>query len=66
MNGFLTPYKVKRIQTNIDEYHFNPDDIITGELDKNIVTLQEFEKSVIIPKRTRLIAKTILENIKSF
>ncbi|OQA71515.1 MAG: Type-1 restriction enzyme R protein [Candidatus Dependentiae bacterium ADurb.Bin246] len=65
-DGFLTPYKVKRIQTNIDEYHFNPDDIITGELDKNIVTLQEFEKSVIIPKRTRLIAKTILENINPF
>ena len=22
-DGFLTPYKVKRIQTNIDEYRFN-------------------------------------------
>lgn len=62
-DGFLTPYKVKRIQTNIDEYKFDPNDIITGELEKQIVTLDEFERNVIIPKRTELLAKTILENI---
>ncbi|MDX9901208.1 MAG: DEAD/DEAH box helicase family protein [Aliarcobacter sp.] len=62
-DGFLTPYKVKRIQTNIDEYKFDPNDIIVGELDKQIVELEKFEREVIIPKRTELIAKTILENI---
>lgn len=62
-DGFLTPYKVKRIQTNIDEYKFNPNDIIVGDLENNIVKLEQFEKSVIIPKRTELVAKTILENI---
>ena len=62
-DGFLTPYKVKRIQTNIDEYRFDPNDIITGELDKQIVALEQFEKQVVIPKRTVLIAKTILENM---
>ncbi|MDO8609504.1 MAG: type I restriction-modification enzyme R subunit C-terminal domain-containing protein, partial [bacterium] len=62
-DGFLTPYKVKRIQTNIDEYRFDPNDIITGELDKQIVALEQFEKQVVIPKRTELIAKTILENM---
>ncbi|MGE4457599.1 MAG: EcoAI/FtnUII family type I restriction enzme subunit R [Arcobacteraceae bacterium] len=62
-DGFLTPYKVKRVQTNIDEYRFDPNDIITGELEKQIVTLEQFEKEVVIPKRTELIAKTILENI---
>lgn len=62
-DGFLTPYKVKRIQTNIDEYRFDPNDIIVGELDKQIVKLEQFEKEVVIPKRTELIAKTILENI---
>ncbi len=62
-DGFLTPYKVKRIQTNIDEYKFDPNDIITGELDKQIVELEKFEREVIIPKRTQLLAKTILENI---
>ena len=62
-DGFLTPYKVKRIQTNIDEYKFDPNDIIVGELENNIVKLEQFEKSVVIPKRTELIAKTILDNI---
>ncbi|MFW3411316.1 EcoAI/FtnUII family type I restriction enzme subunit R [Aliarcobacter butzleri] len=62
-DGFLTPYKVKRIQTNIDEYKFDPNDIITGKLDKQIIELEKFEREVIIPKRTELIAKTILENI---
>ncbi len=64
-DGFLTPYKVKRIQTNIDEYRFDPNDIITGELDKQIVALEQFEKQVIIPKRTELIAKTILHHINA-
>lgn len=62
-DGFLTPYKVKRIQTNIDEYRFDPNDIIVGELNKQIIKLEQFEKEVVIPKRTELIAKTILENI---
>ena len=62
-DGFLTPYKVKRIKTNIDEYKFDPNDIITGQLDKQIIELEKFEREVIIPKRTELIAKTILENI---
>lgn len=64
-DGFLTPYKVKRIQTNIDEYKFDPNDIITGELEENIIKLEQFEKQVIIPKRTELLAKTILENINT-
>lgn len=64
-DGFLTPYKVKRIQTNIDEYRFDPNDIITGELEKQIVTLEAFEKQVVIPKRTELIAETILENMNA-
>ena len=64
-DGFLTPYKVKRIQTNIDEYRFDPNDIIVGELEKNIVELDKFEREVVIPKRTELVAKTILENINS-
>ncbi|MEA3455674.1 MAG: DEAD/DEAH box helicase family protein [Campylobacterota bacterium] len=62
-DGFLTPYKVKRIQTNIDEYRFNPNDIITGELESQIIELDQFEKQVVIPKRTELIARTILKQI---
>lgn len=65
-DGFLTPYKVKRIRTNIDEYRFNPDDIVTGDLEHQIVTLEQFEKSVVIPARTDLIARTILEQIRPY
>lgn len=64
-DGFLTPYKVKRVKTNIDEYRFDPNDIIEGELEKHIVELEKFEKEVVIPKRTELIAKTILQNINT-
>ena len=62
-DGFLTPYKVKRIQTNIDEYRFNPNDIVQGELEEQIVKMDKFEREVVIPKRTELIARTILEQI---
>lgn len=62
-DGFLTPYKVKRIQTNIDEYRFDPNDIVIGDLENSIVKMDEFESKVVIPKRTELLAQTILENI---
>lgn len=62
-DGFLTPYKVKRIKTNIDEYKLDNNDIIKGGVIQHIVTLDQFEKEVVIPKRTELIAKTILNNI---
>jgi type I restriction enzyme R subunit len=32
-DGFLTPFKVKRIQTTLDDYIYTPDDhIIEGEV----------------------------------
>lgn len=64
-DGFLTPYKVKRIRTNIDEYvHTSDDVIVKGQLDKELYELSDFERKIIIPERTELIAKTILENIR--
>lgn len=65
-DGFLTPYKVKRIRTNIDEYVYNPDDVIEGELENGVAKLEDFESKVVIPKRTELIAKTIIESIAPF
>ena len=62
-DGFLTPYKVLKVQTDIDKYRFNSKDIISGDLKNQITELEEFENSVVIPKRTELIAKTILEKI---
>jgi len=71
-DGFLTPYKVKRIRTNIDEYIINPDDKIVVKQDisdddvpkqKGVYTIEDFNRSIIIPKRIELTAKAILDNI---
>lgn len=35
-DGFLTPFKVKRIQTTLDDYIYTPDDqIVEGEVEEN-------------------------------
>ncbi len=65
-DGFLTPYKVIRVKTNIDEYKLNHNDVIKGgDLKENIVQLDKFEKEIIIPKRTDLVAKKIVEYINT-
>jgi len=65
-DGFLTPYKVKRIQTNIDTYIYTSDDkVIKGEVDeKRVYGLLHFDKDIVIPQRIELIAKAILQNIR--
>lgn len=63
-DGFLTPYKVKRIRTNIDEYiHTSVDKIIQGEVKKDLYDINDFNKSITIKQRTELLAKTILNQI---
>lgn len=63
-DGFLTPYKVKRITTNIDEYiHTNDSKIIQGEVKKDRYDLNDFDKSITINQRTELVARTILQHI---
>jgi type I restriction enzyme R subunit len=63
-DGFLTPYKVKRITTNIDEYiHTNDSKIIQGEVTKDRYELKDFNNSITVKERTELVAKTILKQI---
>lgn len=63
-DGFLTPYKVKRITTNIDEYiHTSDSKILQGELKKDRYELKDFNKSITINQRIELVAKTILTQI---
>jgi len=65
-DGFLTPYKVKRIRTNIDEYvHTSEDIIVKGNLDKELYEMSDFERKIVIPERTELIAKSVLENMQT-
>jgi type I restriction enzyme R subunit len=63
-DGFLTPYKVKRITTNIDEYiHTNDSKIIQGKVTKDRYEIKDFNKSITINQRTELVAQTILKHI---
>lgn len=64
-DGFLTPYKVKRIRTNIDEFvPTAEDEVIQGELEKDLYGIEDFNRDIVIPEREALVARTILENIR--
>ncbi len=54
-DGFLTPFKVKRIQTTIDEYIYTPDDeVIEGEVDEGrVYTEKDFNKTIVIREREK-------------
>jgi len=63
-DGFLTPYKVKRIKTNIDELILTKDDtIIQGEATKDRYEVKDYEKNIVVKDRADLLAKSILNNM---
>jgi type I restriction enzyme R subunit len=63
-DGFLTPYKVKRVRTNLDEYVFKSgDNVKQGELEKQQYDQNEFNRTIIIPERIDKIAQSILDLI---
>ena len=65
-DGFLTPYKVKRIRTNLDEYIYTRDDkVVSGEIKKDVYGIDDFDRNIIIPERTAMIAKAILEHTRT-
>ena len=63
-DGFLTPFKIKRIKLNIDELVLNSwDQILTWEAKKDVYYTKDMESSIIIDERSDLIAQTILNQI---
>jgi type I restriction enzyme R subunit len=64
-DGFLTPFKVKRIQTTMDEYVYTPDDeVLEGEVEEGkVYTGGDFNKNIVIEARERKIVQLMLENI---
>ena len=63
-DGFLTPYKVKRVRTNLDEYVFKSgDNVKQGELEKQQYDQNDFNRTIIIPDRIDRIAQSILDLI---
>ncbi|MDD3004269.1 EcoAI/FtnUII family type I restriction enzme subunit R [Flavobacterium sp.] len=64
-DGFLTPFRVKQIQTNIDEYQYTSDDIlVTGELDlTREYTESDFNRIISIKAREEYRVKEFLKMI---
>lgn len=62
-DGFLTPFRVKRIKTTLDEYVYSPDDkIIQGEVENNKQYKEEdFNRVIEIVEREQYRAKIYLE-----
>jgi type I restriction enzyme, R subunit len=64
-DGFLTPFKVKRIQTTLDEYVYTPDDdVVEGEIEEGKVYKEEdFNRIIVIKEREAKRVKVLLEEI---
>ncbi len=66
-DGFLTPFKVKRIQTTLDEYVYTSDDeVIEGDIEEGYVyTEKDFNKRIVIPERERKRVQEMLANMNN-
>lgn len=65
-DGFLTPYRVKRVRTNLDELVLTKDDtIVEGESGQDLYQVEDYDRKIIVDERTELVAKAILDNINS-
>ena len=64
-DGFLTPFKVKRIQSTLDDYVYTPDDeILEGEVDEDhVYTEPDFNTRIVIEQRERHRVKDMLAAI---
>ncbi len=64
-DGFLTPFKVKRIQTTIDEYQYTSDDeIIEGEVEEGrIYEEKDFNRLIVIKDREKKRVQELLSSI---
>ncbi|MDB9812154.1 DEAD/DEAH box helicase family protein [Candidatus Pelagibacter sp.] len=68
-DGFLTPFKVKRIQTTMDEYVYTgDDDILAGEdelVKGEVFEEKDFNKRIIIEGRERKRVQLMLDSINT-
>ncbi len=64
-DGFLTPFKVKRIQTTLDEYVYSPDDdVLEGEVEEgHVYTEKDFNRTIVIKERERKRVQEFLGSI---
>jgi type I restriction enzyme R subunit len=64
-DGFLTPFKVKRIQSTIDDYIYTPDDdVLEGQVKPGEVFKEsDFNKKIVIEDRERKRVQDMFANI---
>jgi type I restriction enzyme R subunit len=64
-DGFLTPFKVKRIQSTIDDYTYtSDDDVLEGEVEEgDVFTEPDFNKKIIIVDREKKRVQDMLSSI---
>lgn len=64
-DGFLTPFKVKRIQTTMDRYMFSPGDTVeSGEVDEaREYTMDDFNRAIYLPEREERMVQIMLDHI---
>ncbi|MDO8635924.1 MAG: DEAD/DEAH box helicase family protein, partial [Dehalococcoidia bacterium] len=64
-DGFLTPFKVKRIKTTLDDYLYVPDDqVIEGEIEEGKLYIEpDFNRIIEIKEREAKRVKIFLEDV---
>lgn len=67
-DGFLSPYKVKRFKTSLDEYSYQDGDlIVSGDIDpEKEYKRKNYNREIILYEHIDLIAKAIIDNINTF
>ncbi len=63
-DGFLTPFKVKRIKTTLDDYMYtNDDEVIEGEIEEGkLYEEKHFNRKIVIPARERYRVHTFMDD----
>jgi type I restriction enzyme R subunit len=64
-DGFLTPFRVRQIDTTIDEYVYTPDDeVVEGEVELGrTYTESDFNRNIFIEAREKLRVKLLMDEI---
>ena len=68
-DGFLAPYKVIRIATDVDSVGYAPEkgkvDKLGQVVEQRHYTTKDFDRSLVLEKRTRLVASKVWEYLKA-
>ncbi len=68
-DGFLAPYKVIRISTDVDAVGYTPEkgkiDKLGQEVEQRHYSTKDFDRTLVLEKRTKLVASKVWEYLKA-